>query len=58
MAKLKEDKENLHVMKFTCYQLYIMNKEGTLVYNRFCRMFICNFRESTTLRRLTESNVK
>ena len=31
-----------------------MNKEGTVVDNNFCTLFICNSRENLALRRLTE----
>ena len=42
---IRKDEQALHV---------IMNKEGSVVENKFLTMFICNFRE----RRLTESKGK
>ena len=48
-TKSKKDEETLHI---------IINKEGSVVDIRFCTMFICNFRERLTLRRLTESKGK
>ena len=48
-TKLKKDEGTLHV---------IMDKEGSVVDNKFYTMFICNFRESLTLMRLTESKGK
>ena len=49
MDLAQKDEETLHV---------IMNKEGSVVDNKFWTMFICNFRESLILRKLTESKGK
>ena len=49
MVKLKKDKDTLHV---------IMKKHGSAVASKFCVMFVCNFTESLTCRRLTESKGK
>ena len=49
MAKLKKDKETWCV---------IMNKQGSVVKNKSCIMFICSFRKRLTLRRLIESKGK
>ena len=35
-----------------------MNKQGCVVDNKFCAMFLCNFKESLTLRILAESKEK